>query len=105
MALDEGRFATLADATMDRLMSGIEAGSGDDVEVELDGGIMTLELGDGRKYVLNKHAPMRQLWLASPKSGAWHFAYDEGARIWRSTRGSDTLDEVLARELGITLES
>jgi frataxin len=104
MALDEGRFASLADSTLDRLMEGVEAGSGD-VEVELDGGILTIELESGGQYVLNKHAPMRQLWLSSPVSGAWHFAYDEAAGYWRSTRGSETLGEILGRELGIALEA
>jgi len=103
MALDEGRFAALADRTLDRLMTGIEAGCGDRAEAELEAGILTVELEDGATYVLNKHAPMRQLWLASPVSGAWHFAYDDAARTWRSTRGAETLDEILARELRISL--
>ncbi len=103
MTLDEGRFATLADETIDRLMAGIEAGCGDRAEVDLEGGILTVEIEDGGKYVLNKHAPMRQLWLASPASGAWHFTYDETAGAWRSTRGAETLEDVLGRDLGIDL--
>jgi frataxin len=99
MALDDSSFARLADGAMDRLMDRIEGGC-PDADAELEGGILTVELADGGKYVLNKHGPLKQLWLSSPKSGAWHFAYDEAKREWRSTRGPETLPQVLARELG-----
>ncbi len=98
MALDDTGFARLADGMLDRMMAGIEDGC-PGAEAELEGGILTVELADGGKYVLNKHAPLKQLWLSSPKSGAWHFAYDEAKREWRSTRGPETLTLVLAREL------
>lgn len=99
MTLDDSAFTRLADFTMDRLMAGIEDGC-PDAEAELEGGILTVELKGGGKYVLNKHAPLKQLWLSSPKSGAWHFAYDAAKREWRSTRGPETLPQVLASELG-----
>jgi len=98
MALDDQRFLALADETLDRLMAAVEDQCAD-AEVELQGGILTIEL-DGAQYVLNKHAPMRQLWLSSPRSGAWHFAWDEAASAWRNTRGPETLDAVLAQDLG-----
>lgn len=98
MALDETGFTRLADGMLDRLMAGIEDGC-PGAEAELEGGILTVELKDGGKYVLNKHGPLKQLWLSSPKSGAWHFVYDEAKREWRSTRGPETLNQVLAREL------
>ncbi len=99
MALDEARFQTLAEGTLDRLMSAVEAALGERAEVELDGGVLTIAPQAGGRYVLNKHAPMRQLWLSSPLSGAWHFAWDDAAGAWRSTRGPETLTEVLARDL------
>jgi frataxin len=99
MALDEARFQTLADGTLDRLMAAIEEALGDRAEVELDGGILTIAPDSGGQYVVNKHGPMRQLWLASPISGAWHFAFDEMLGIWKSTRGPETLAQVLQRDL------
>ncbi len=100
MTLDDSGFARLADGAMDRLMAGIEEGC-PDAEAELEDGILTVELADGGKYVLNKHGPLKQLWLSSPKSGAWHFAYDEAKREWRSTRGPETLNQILSRELSV----
>jgi frataxin len=77
----------------------MEAALGDDAEVELRGGILTVELEDGRQYVINKHAPSRQIWLSSPVSGAAHFAHDLASGAWRSTRGGAGLTDLLATEL------
>jgi frataxin len=63
---------------------------------------MTVALADGRQFVLNKHAPNRQLWLSSPVSGAHHFVPADGG--WRSTRGPETLAGLLAAELGVALD-
>lgn len=97
--MDESAFHTLADQTLNRLQTAIEAALGEDLAVDLRGGILTLELDDGRQYVINKHAPTRQIWLSSPVSGAGHFAHDAATGTWRSTRGGAVLTELLAAEL------
>ena len=96
--MDDREFDTLASATLARLAERLEAAL-DDADVELREGILTIELDDGRQYVLNKHAPSREIWLSSPVSGAHHFAGDGGA--WRSTRGGGTLAALIADELGV----
>lgn len=109
--MDDREFADRADRTLARLQDALESAlSDDDPEIELRGGILTLELDDGRQFVLNKHAPTRQIWLSSPVSGASHFAWDEADACWRSTRGPDTLEARLAADLaeasghGVTLD-
>ncbi len=95
MTLDETRFHRLADAAL----AAIEDSLGESADVEATEGVLTLDLDDGRRYVVNKHAPNREIWLASPLSGAWHFAWDETSGRWLSTRGEDVaLDDLLARE-------
>ena len=84
MELDESRFATLADRTLERLAEAVDEQLGDEVDADLLGGILTLSLPGGGQYVINKHAPNREVWLSSPVSGAAHFAWDGEA--WRSTR-------------------
>jgi len=96
--MDDSAFESLAEATLQRLAAQIEAAL-DDVDVELRGGILTLELDDGRQYVINKHTPNRQIWLSSPVSGAAHFVHDGQAGVWRSTRSEAVLHQVLAAEL------
>ncbi|MBI3451872.1 MAG: iron donor protein CyaY [Rhodospirillales bacterium] len=87
--MDENEFETAADRTLQALMTRIEETLGDELDVDLRGGILTVEFDDGRQYVINKHA--------SPVSGASHYAYD-GA--WRSTRDGAGLAQRLAEELG-----
>jgi frataxin len=96
--MDDSAFETLAAATLERLAEQIEEALGE-VDVELRGGILTLELEDGREYVINKHTPNRQIWLSSPVSGAAHFVHDPQAGVWRSTRGEAQLHGLLASEL------
>jgi len=99
MALDDRRFQTLADATLDRILAALEDALADRAEVEFEAGILTVAPDGGGQFVLNKHGPTRQLWLSSPSSGAWHFAWDEAAATWRSTRGPETLVQILERDL------
>ena len=97
--MDERAFDTLADRTLQHLFAQIDAELADVADVDLRGGILTIALEDGRQYVINKHAPNRQIWMSSPVSGASHYEHDAASGIWRSTRGGDALMPRLAREL------
>lgn len=108
MAIDETRFSTLAEETLRRLIEAIDAASADSLDTDLRDGILTIELDSGAQYVVNKHVPNREIWVSSPVSGAWHFAYDETQRAWRDTRGRGdagamTLHRLLAAELGMAI--
>lgn len=99
MTGDESRFHDTADKTLRHIAEVVEDVLGDELDVDMQGGILTIELSDRRQYVLNKHTPNRELWLSSPVSGAWHFAWDEGL-AWRSTRDpAVALKPLLAGEL------
>jgi iron-sulfur cluster assembly protein CyaY len=104
MALDETRFATIADETLRRIIEAIDAAEAGELEADLREGVLTIELESGGQYIVNKHAPNREIWVSSPRSGAWHFAYDEAKRTWVDTRGSGelpmTLNKLLGGELG-----
>lgn len=89
-------FERQAGRILDSLFEQIEDQLGDWLEVDLEAGILKLELPDGGTYIVNKHAPNREIWLSSPRSGAWHFAAAESGR-WRSTRsGPDGHPDFLA---------
>ena len=91
-------FETLADS----LLATLEEALADHVDAELQGGILTVE-GDAGTWIVNKHAPTRQIWLSSPVSGARHYAYDAGVGQWQDTRGGGDLLTVLGAELGVDL--
>lgn len=94
---DETDFTRLADETIGRLFEQLEEAIGDVADVELQEGILTVDFEGGGQLVLNKHQPNRQIWLASPVSGAAHFAWKGGR--WVSTRGGETLLDQLAADV------
>jgi frataxin len=95
--MDEPEFERAAGKVLNGLMAQIED-QAEDLEVDLQGGILTIELPSGGQYLLNKHAPNREIWLSSPKSGAWHFRHDPEAG-WVSTRVVDDARPQLHRLL------
>ncbi|MFA6019115.1 MAG: iron donor protein CyaY [Rhodospirillales bacterium] len=96
MALDESRFLTLAQHLLSRLSDAAEAAG---LDAELQGNVLTLELDDGRQFVINSNTPMRQIWLSSPFSGASHYETADDGKSWRSTRGGADLLETLAADI------
>lgn len=104
MSLSESRFHAVADELLQTVVEAVDTAIGDTADVDLIGGVLTIDLGAKGQYVVNKHSPNRELWLSSPVSGAWHFQYDEDADAWCSTRDRDiVLTAVLERELAVTL--
>jgi frataxin len=100
MSLDLSQFNTMADDTIEAIADTVDDLLGDRIDADLQGGILTMTIGGGGgQYVVNKNGPMRQVWLASPVSGAWHFEWDESGH-WLSTRAPKlALDAILAQEL------
>ena len=82
------------------------------VECELSSDILTVELADGERYVVNSHRAARQIWMAAERS-AWHFDYQTAetaetgqtdAGRWVAGKTGDellaTVEGVLTRKLG-----
>ena len=44
-------------------------------EINFASGVLTIDMKDGRAFVLNKQAPNMQVWLSSPISGPQRFEY------------------------------
>ena len=95
----EQAFAILADS----LLESLEEAIGAEGDAELQGGVLTVQ-GDTGTWLVNKHAPTRQIWLSSPKSGARHYAFDRASGLWKDTRGAGDLLSNLSDELGVALE-
>ena len=95
----EQAFASLADS----LMESLEEAIGAEGDAELQGGVLTVQ-GDAGTWLVNKHAPTRQIWLSSPKSGARHYAFDKASGLWTDTRGAGDLLSTLSDELGVALD-
>ncbi len=101
--MSDSAFERMADS----LLAALEEGIGGHADAELQGGILTVDgdvNGAGGTWVLNKHAPTRQVWLSSPRSGARHYAFDAASGRWQDTRGGADLLTHLSAELGVALE-
>jgi frataxin len=97
--MDERTFNTLADEALTIISGSLEAADDEGLlEIEHDGGIITITLNNGKQYVINKHEPTRQIWLSSPVSGASHFSYDDATQGWETDAGT-SLEELLQQEL------
>jgi frataxin len=102
VTISESAFHAIADEALNEIALAIETHLDDRLDVELQQGILTIDLEGGGQYVINKHAPNRQIWLSSPKSGAWHFASTGPGAAWSSTRDpGTTLGGLLRQELGV----
>ena len=97
--MSDSAFESLADS----LLAALEEGIGAHADAELQGGILTVD-GDDGTWVVNKHAPTRQIWLSSPRSGARHYAFDAASGQWKDTRGGPELLAHLSAELGVALD-
>jgi frataxin len=96
--MSDPAFESLANG----LLAALEEGIGAHADAELQGGILTVEGSEGT-WVINKHAPTRQVWLSSPQSGARHYAFDAGSGQWKDTRGGPDLIAHLSAEFGVPL--
>ena len=91
--MDEKEFEQRAREALGKLETALQALS-DDLEVDLGGGILTLEFADGEKYVVNSHGVAKQIWLSANLS-AWHFGWHEATQSWRDTKtGAELFTEL-----------
>ncbi len=97
--MDSSRFDTVCGQTLSRYWEVLDEAIGDVADVDLESGILTVKLDAGGEYVINRHAPLRQIWMSSPVSGATHFDYDPDSDGWVGTRGQGRLNDMLTAEL------
>jgi CyaY protein len=91
--MTESEFVELADATLDAIERAVDA-SAIDIETSRAGNVLTLELGDASKVIVNSQTSMQQIWVAG-KTGAFHYARS-GDR-WLDTRDGSELFAALSR--------
>jgi len=94
---EDSEFHRRADALLTRLAAAAEDRLSEQAETEFAAGILQVDIGKDT-YIVNKHAPTRQVWLSSPVSGAWHFAWEAGRERWIDTRQGRDLLPLLSQE-------
>lgn len=100
----EHEFVNLAEASLEYISElvsdhGCNAESGlTGFDIEFGQGVLTIMLGSKGTYVLNTQTPNRQIWLSSPVSGPWRYAWNPVQKQWSSTRDGHHLSERLSGE-------
>ena len=91
--MSESEFLEMAEATLAAIERAVDA-TGVDIEASRAGNVLTLELGDASKVIINSQTPMQQIWVAG-KSGAFHYA--RNGDQWLDTRDGSELFVALSR--------
>ena len=91
--MSESEFLEVAETTLAAIERAVDAAD-IDIEASRAGNVLTLELGDASKVIVNSQTPMQQIWVAG-KSGAFHYARN-GDR-WVDTRDGTELFSALSR--------
>jgi CyaY protein len=91
--MTESEFLERAEATLQAIEQAVDA-TGADIESTRTGNVLTLELGNGSKLVINSQAPTQQIWVAA-RSGAHH--YSASGDLWIDTRDGSELFAALSR--------
>jgi len=96
--VQDSEFAIKAGVILDNIVQAIEdQDPAGEIDLDLNDGILTLITEKGT-FVINKQSAAKEIWLSSPVSGPYHFAYLETS--WQSRKGADLFD-VLTNELNI----
>lgn len=97
--LSERDFERAADEELQKLEKRLSEVA--DIEVELSLGVLTIEFGDGAKFVINSHRAAKQIWMAADRT-AWHF--DPKGDSWVATKSGEelwaTVTAMLTKKLG-----
>lgn len=103
MTITEDEYEARAHPELKALVSALDALELPGLECELASDILTLELDDGSRYVINSHRAARQIWMAAERS-AWHFDWESERSAWVAKKTGDelwsTLSRVLSKKLG-----
>lgn len=98
----EHEFVHVAETSLELILEAVSKYGFDpsvgleDFDIDFSQGVLTINLGSHGTYVLNTQTPNRQIWLSSPVSGPWRYAWHPARREWISSRDGHSL----ARRLG-----
>ncbi len=102
--MTETKFIELAESTLQRIQSAVEEVD-EDLDVDRQGNVLTIEFDDGFQIVINLQTPTRQIWLASLKGGH-HYEFCSSDWLDTSSKHSITedLSALLSKKLGRLVE-
>ncbi|MBF6570715.1 MAG: iron donor protein CyaY [Candidatus Binataceae bacterium] len=101
--MDQHEFMQLADQCLARAAAWLEQLDPDEVDYLTGDGVLTMEFGDGSRFVLSRQSATSQIWLAASAAGL-HYTYDAASRQWLDDKHGDQLfsrlNKLVADKLG-----
>jgi CyaY protein len=82
--MNESEFNDIVDDIFVEIEDAIEAAcdeTGAEIDYETSSGILTLEFTNGSQIILNRQAPLKQIWVAA-KQGGFHFDFNSENEQW-----------------------
>lgn len=102
--MNDTQYHQLADQVLEQLQDAV-----DEVDFDLDyesaGGIVEVIFPNGTKIIVNKQAPLHQLWVATKFNGH-HFEYKDG--LWIDNRSDQEfwalINDAASKQAGEAIE-
>jgi CyaY protein len=91
--MNDSEFGALAEAALTHIETGLERSGADLDFAMVSVGVLEIEMADGSKIIVNRHAAAQEMWIAA-RSGGFHFRWDGG--VWRDTRDGSELMAALS---------
>jgi len=82
--MNESEFNDIVDDILIEIEDAIEEAcdeSGADIDYETSAGILTLTFNNGSQIIINRQAPLQQIWVAA-KQGGFHFDFNSDSEQW-----------------------
>ena len=82
--MNESEFNDIVDDILIEIEDAVEEAcveSGADIDYETTSGILTLTFTNGSQIIINRQAPLKQIWVAA-KQGGFHFDFNTESKQW-----------------------
>ncbi len=96
--MDDKQFDALAEATLARIESALEASDADLDFERIGDNILEISFADGSKIVINRHDAAQEMWIAA-KAGGFHYRWN--GSVWQDTRQDEEMTAALARLISL----
>ena len=105
--MDRPTFLRLADVAIGRVEDWLEDFDPDEVDFSTADGVLKIQFGDGKTYVLNRQTATNEMWYAAGVR-AWHYVWEAERGLWLCDKDGHELFERIAgtvsEHLGRTIE-
>ncbi|NMP30722.1 iron donor protein CyaY [Thalassotalea sp. M1531] len=98
--MNDSQYNFIADELLLAVEEAIED-SGTDIDYEGVGGLLTLSFKNGTKIIINKQAPLHEVWVATKFNGH-HFVYQD--EQWIDKRGGDEFWQFISNAVSVQAE-